>query len=360
GAHNADGAWLLKSTNNGISWTAHTLLSGSVNEEPTVKYDADTNTYMGFIRHGGGGNPKFWLSRDNLATISYYSAPTETFGITPLDDACVPLTIKDGYIHAFTSFRSGTQEGSGYDDIVSCYYIKHKISDGDNLWSHATIYRLGTLNHLEVGGASGTGQGSVLIFANKLFIFYGSEERTGTAPGNDSTANSNRIVNLYATMIPLRSYGGLIDWRSTTPIDRSANNPIKRGAFDGKSDIWQLPVGKLFQFYTNNPSSQFDNAWAETYSKIFYDFGNYGGTICQSSDNDDTFLGYESRYIGGVAGWLVDTSSGSVRLNSNGVAVVQWYNPNPSLRPFVDNSYALGGALSRWSVVYAGTGSINT
>lgn len=57
----------------------------------------------------------------------------------------------------------------------------------------------------------------------------------------------------------------------------------------------------------------------------------------------------------GYSGGYIDTADVSINLNPTG-----GYTTTCMHRPYADNTYSLGTASYRWSVVYAGTGTINT
>ncbi|MDX0112595.1 hypothetical protein GOC07_09945 [Sinorhizobium meliloti] len=62
GASYGEGAAAMRSTDGGANWTAHILGTGSSFEEPTIRYDSASGVYCGFMRNGGGGNPRYWVS----------------------------------------------------------------------------------------------------------------------------------------------------------------------------------------------------------------------------------------------------------------------------------------------------------
>lgn len=226
GAHWGAGAAVFRSTDGGVTWTDHVLAVGTANEEPTVKYDAATQRYYGFLRNGSsGGNPKYWVSGVNdlsSASISVYTAPAGTFGALGMQASPIPFQIVNGRIHAFGSYRSGTFEGVT-DELTSAFYMDLPLSTG-NVWADATtkIYRLGTIAHREVGGASACGVGSVVYLDDKIHLYYGMEERTGTTNG------FNRIANLYQTVIPLEERTGIYDFRDTLADNRASGSPLRK------------------------------------------------------------------------------------------------------------------------------------
>lgn len=242
GASYGEGAAVMRSTDQGATWTAHILGTGSNFEEPTVKYDPATGRYYGFMRAGtDGNNPMYWHGgpAGDLSTISVYTAPQGTFGPVGqgMSDTCVPLAIHDGRILAFASYRNGTLEGSARDKDVSMFMIDAPAIAG-NIWSNAgtRIMRMGNVPHIETAGASAVGQGSVLIHENKFHMFYGMEERTG------ATASLNRVANIYQTIVPLRRSSGVFDFRDMVAEARHAG-PMRR-----------MPGGRGFAVYRDDLS----------------------------------------------------------------------------------------------------------
>lgn len=171
-----EGAAVARSTNGGATWTSHILLASSAAEEPTVQYDATTQRYYDFMRYGGSGNPRYWNSGvDDLSAISAYTAPAGTFRPNGMQASPIPFKIRNGRIHAFGSYRTGTQEGAADDELTSAFYLNMPLVAG-NIWGNAStiIYRLGTLPHREgVGAASAVGVGSVVIHRTRCICSTG-------------------------------------------------------------------------------------------------------------------------------------------------------------------------------------------
>lgn len=223
GASYAEGAAVMRSTDSGANWTGYILATGTDYEEPSVKYDATTQRYYGFMRNGSAANPYYWYSAvDDLSTITTHIAPSGTFGTNAMGDSNVPLAIRSGRIYAFGSYRSGTLEGVASDETTSAFYMDMPVTAG-NIWTQAStkIYRLGTLPHRETGGSSAVGVGSVVIHEDKVHLFYGMEERTGT------TAGLNRVANLYQTVVYLEDRGSMFDFRADMVTNRSAG-PLRK------------------------------------------------------------------------------------------------------------------------------------
>ncbi|RVQ55716.1 hypothetical protein [Sinorhizobium meliloti] len=225
GTSYGEGAAAARSTDSGATWTSYILGASSSFEEPTIRYDAATQRYYGFIRNGTDGqNPRYWHSGvDDLTTISLYTAPSGTFGTNGMSDSPIPFEIRDGRIHAFGSYRNGTLEGAASDELTSAFYLDFPVIAG-NAWSSSTkkIYRIGTLPHRETGGASAVGVGAVMIHDDKVHLIYGMEERTGAIP------SLNRIVNLYQTIIFLADRNGMHDFRNDVVTNRASVRGLGR------------------------------------------------------------------------------------------------------------------------------------
>ncbi|RVI69356.1 hypothetical protein CN187_09160 [Sinorhizobium meliloti] len=226
GASYGEGAWVMRSTDGGITWTAFEIGVDPDLEEPTVVYDPVTTRYYGFCRNGGSGNPVFWYSPVNdLTGILRFTAPAGSFGANSLTDAPVPLKIYNGRIYAFTAFRNGTLEGSGDDELTSAFFLDFPVFAG-NVWTQPSskIYRLGTIPHREgSAGASACGQGSVVMVGSRVHLYFGMEERTGTTP------DRNRIANIYQVSIPLTEYSGAFDFRDDLADNRGYLGPLYKG-----------------------------------------------------------------------------------------------------------------------------------
>lgn len=352
----SDGAVIYKSTNQGVTWTvAQTLLQTPDAEEPTIKYE--NGIYCGFMRNGLNANPWFWISHDNLATINTFAAPVGYFGPQPLSDSTVPLQLVNGVVYAVTAYRNGTIEGVGSDAPTSAFYIRATIANGDNIWTHAETFRLGTLYHAELGGASGLGQGSVVHYNDKIFLFYGNEERTGTFQAGTNTTNSlNRWNNIYQTVLPMAQKDGAIDYRTKLVDDRSANNPFRRiggNRWLGKEGKWTFSLGQKI-------GAQYAAALANTqFNSMVFDLLAGSGGMTFSTEGS-TFCGYFVSGPVGVTGTRADTSSGTWQAFVNGTEAFRWDASAPSLRPGEDNTRSCGSATRRWSEVWAGNGTIQT
>lgn len=85
------------------------------------------------------------------------------------------------------------------------------------------------------------------------------------------------------------------------------------------------------------------------------DSGGVAQNLVVLSSGDDVTLGYNN----GTGNFTnVAGGSGGVYLAVGGVTIAQTFGAG--IRPQADNSYSLGTASQKWSVVYAGTGAINT
>lgn len=365
GAHNGDGAWLLSSTDRGVTWTAVALQASSNAEEPTIKWDPGTSTWYGFIRAGDpGGLIQFFTASAGLSTINLYPVPVGYFNANAMIDSPVPLVIVDGVIHAFCSYRSGTDEGSGNDKNASAFYIRANIanvvSNGGNIWtaSETDTYYIGNLLHLELSGASACGVGSVVSYEDKIFLFYGSEELIGSFPAVLSTTTPiNRFTNVYQTVFPLIDTAGFIDYRTKLPEDRSANNPAMRipGGLG-----WKAKEGTWVWSKSGQLSASYPNAKANIFGDYIFDLATTSGGIAISTTSTGT-VGYSVFNTLGVdpTGWFTD-SAGNIRFQVNGTARVRWNESALSWRPESDGAADLGGAAFRWQNVYATNGTIIT
>lgn len=362
--HGTEGAWLLSSSDKGATWVSHPLLQSSSAEEATVKYDPISGEYMGFMRYGGNGNPRFWKTNGgNLDSISYYSAPTGFFGAQPMGFSPVPLQIVDGVIHAFSSYRSGTLEttNSDLDESVSAFYIKADISKGANIWTNAEVYSMGKLYHVEKGGASALAMGSVVIYQEKMIWFYGGhEERTGQTQGAYAVNAINRISNIYQTVFHMRKTAGIIDYRNKLPTARYNTGLFQRlGDGSGYSAV----SGKFHFRRSHTWSFTYCNHQADNpYDDYIFDLAKQtAGGVALLTDVVGVY-GFTAQRYSHTSGMTIDTGTYNLRFEADGIECFRWNNTDKRLQPAnnKDNVYALGAPLARWSVVYAGTGTINT
>lgn len=228
GASYGEGAAVMRSTDGGVNWTATILGTGSAFEEPTVRYYAASGRYCGFMRNGGSGNPRYWVSLDNLATTpGFFTAPAGYFGTGNLSSSCVSFDLDDdGNIHATTAYRNGVIEGDGDDERASAFYLSGPITDGD-FWTAPTTqnFNIGKLPRREQGGASALGQGSVIVEEDKVHLFYGMEERTGVIGG---LGKGNRCANIYQTVVYLDDLGTMFDDRADMAVNRTSNSQLRK------------------------------------------------------------------------------------------------------------------------------------
>ena len=364
GVTSGDGAWLIYSTDQGTTWTAYALELNTDAEEPTVKWWGAGNKWVGFIRAGTtAGRPQFYTAPAGFGSaVTRYASPATFFGTNVMADSPIPLVVDGSKIYAFGSYRNGTLEGNARDKDTSAFYVTADLSDGEDIWSNSSTvnYRLGNLIHTETGGASAVGVGSVVKYEDKIFLLYSQDERTGAFPGTGSTAvPTDRVANIYQTVIPLSFTGGDIDFNNKLVADRSANNPFVRRQ-GGKA--WMAKEGRWLFSVSGQLSDSYVNAKASSYNDFILDqYSTAGGvTVSTDSTGRSGFVVYNDYGTGGENGFLVDGSNGNLNFYVDGTERFRWEESATSFRPRVDNSYPLGGSLFRWSVVYAGTATINT
>ncbi len=231
GASYGQGAAVMRSTDGGDTWKSATLGIGSSFEEPTVRYISTSGLYVGFMRNGAGGEPRYWVSADNLATIQYYTAPAGYFGGGAMSSSSLSFDIdpETGRIHGTIAYRNGVIEGVGTDEQVSAFYITGPAIVSGSFWAAPTtkLYSIGQLSRRESGGASALSQGSVIVAGDKVHLFYGVEERTGATAG---FGKGNRIANIYQTIIFLNDRGSMFDVSSDLAGNRVAPNPLRKAS----------------------------------------------------------------------------------------------------------------------------------
>ncbi|MDX0581945.1 hypothetical protein GOD01_03315 [Sinorhizobium medicae] len=324
GASYGEGAVAMRSTDGGINWTAHVLGVGSSFEEPTIRYDAASGVYVGFMRNGGGGNPRYWVSTDNLATVSFWTAESGFFGPNALSSATVSFDIKDGMIHAVTAYRNGVLEGLGTDERASAFYLRGPITTS-SFWDQVEAFNLGQLPRREPGGASALGQGSVVVDEDKVHLFYGMEERTGVSGG---TGKGNRVANIYQTVIFLDDLGTMFDPRTDLVANRTSNSQLRKVA---GIDAFTFP---------------------------FNDANNWGPTLVSGRPN---FVRHVSTLsIAGGAITLTGTRAGLYVIDTEGAAATDDLDTITDADAFDGDTIVLKtSSSSRDVTIKNGTGNIN-
>ncbi|MQU91741.1 endosialidase catalytic beta-propeller domain-containing protein [Sinorhizobium meliloti] len=325
GASYGEGAVAMRSTDGGINWTAHILGTGSSFEEPTIRYDAASGVYVGFMRNGGGGNPRYWVSTDNLATIPlFWTAGSGFFGPNALSSATVSFDIKDGMIHAVTAYRNGVLEGLGTDERASAFYLRGPITTS-SFWDQVEAFNLGQLPRREPGGASALGQGSVVVDEDKVHLFYGMEERTGVSGG---TGKGNRVANIYQTVIFLDDLGTMFDPRTDLVANRTSNSQLRKIA---GIDAFMFP---------------------------FNDANNWGPTLVSGRPN---FVRHVSTLsIAGGVLTLTGTRSGLYVIDTEGAAATDDLDTIADADVFDGDTIVLKtSSSSRDVTIKNGTGNIN-
>lgn len=339
------------SSDQGASWSfISTKPAGTPRYvEPTIKHSG--STICGFLRpQSGTTKPMFWYSLDNMVTFNYVELQLD------VPQSPVPLQIVDGVIHAFTSNRSGTQVGNPDDRPTPLYYVRASlaavIANGASAFEN--IF-LGTALHMEAGGASGVGVGSVVHYADKLFLFFGIEERTG---GNFPASN-NRRVNVWQAVIPLKKNAGYVDFRDRINQNSGSGWPgARRG---GLVPGWIMDPGVSVVRKGHVLSTAYSSVPTTAMSVI----DGRTGITSQYISTDGSIAEYSAVGAAGASstcGMRYTLTNGNVQIFSANRAVVRWENTagSESFVPEIDNAFQCGRTSRRWSQVSAVTGTINT
>lgn len=344
GASFTEGAGLYKSTDGGATYQFLELKQGSNYEEPTVKYA--NGVFAGFIRGGNhGARPSFWLSRDNLATIKVFTAPDNVFLNSKLQDVCIPLALVNNTVHGFTVARNGVEAGLS-DEYAPIYYIRGNIKGADNIWETAEVTLIGYAYHAETNGASACGQGSVVVYRDKLVFFYGSEERTG------AHRTGNRIANIHSITLPLtQKLHGLNFDDKVEELRAASNFMASDGAHlppHGRTVLRRERV--ISQKYNDVPNTANDlvlaGAGSSTGMCIVTD-GPYGSYVVLDNDNK-------------MAGMRVDNTNGAWQLIAKGGEVMRYDPAAQAFRPRNAGEVDLGAAGKAYRKIFAQEGEINT
>ncbi|SEH23369.1 Catalytic beta propeller domain of bacteriophage endosialidase [Rhizobium sp. NFR12] len=238
GASYQEGAAVLRSADGGVTWTAHILAAGNTFEEPTVRYVPSLGIYCGFMRFGGSGNPRWWISEDNFATpAQWWTAPPGFFGPAPLASSTVSFDVDpNGNFHAVTAYRNGVVEGVRTDDRTTTFYLTGPVVPG-SIWTNppTKLFALGQMQRREHDGASALGQGSVIATSGKVHLFYGMEGRTGVRGGLGA---GNRVTDIFQTVVFLDDKGSLFDERTELAANRGSFSPLRKVS---GIDAWAIP-----------------------------------------------------------------------------------------------------------------------
>lgn len=343
GASFTEGAGLYKSTDGGVSYQFIELKQGSNFEEPTVKYD--NGIFAGFIRGGNeGGRPMFWLSRDNLQTIKTYTAPSNIFINSKLQNVCVPLALINGVVHAFTVARNGTEAGIA-DEYAPIYYIKGSLAGGDNLWANAEITVMGYAYHAELGGASACGQGSVVVYRNKLIFMYGSEERTG------DHRTGNRIANIHSITIPLEK-GLPISFDEQVEQHRASDG---YQLIDGTN---VLPHGKTVHRRERVVTQKMKHIPAIASDFVIAGLASSTGITVATDGPYASYLALDHQ--NNMAGFRVDNTNSAVHILSEGNEVMRYNPANTAFHPSLNGMVDLGTQTKAFRKLYVHSAEVNT
>ncbi|HGO5855300.1 TPA: phage tail protein [Mannheimia haemolytica] len=344
GASFTEGAGLYKSTDGGATYQFIELKQGSNYEEPTVKYA--NGVFAGFIRGGSdGARPSFWLSRDNLATIKVFTAPDNVFLNSKLQDVCIPLALVNNTVHGFGVARNGVEAGLS-DEYAPIYYIKADISRTDNIWSNAEISLLGYCYHAEQGGASACGQGSVVVYRNKLMFYYGSEERTG------ANKTGNRIANIHCITLPLSQSATAVNFDDKVEILRAAEY---YQTADGRM---LLPHGKTVLRRERLATQKYNQAPNIADDLLIVGNASSAGVTVLTDGPYSSFLSLD--HENKMAGFRVDNTNGAVQILAKGEIVLLYDPATKSFYPKTKNEVELGKAGNALKHIYVQSGTIDT
>jgi hypothetical protein len=339
------------SADQGVSWSFVSVdPGGSIRyTEPTIKHSG--NIICGFLRpQSGTVKPVFWYSADNMVSFDYIELPLEV----PLSP--VPLQIVNGEIHAFASNRSGNQTGGLDDRPTPIFYIRAKLADVISQGATAfEIIRLGTALHLEEDGASGVGVGSVVHYHDKIFLFFGSEERTGAS----LPYSNNRRVNIWQAVIPLEKNAGYMDFRNRTNSNAGSSWPGSRRT--GVNPRWIMDPGE-FAIRRGHVLSEAYKAVPGTAVGVIDGRTALTSQYISTDGSTAEYGAVGATGAGSIGAIRFTLTNGAVQIISAGRSVIRWDNTSgwESLVPEDDAFTSLGRATHRWSQVYAASGAIST
>ena len=259
----------------------------------------------------GAGNTKYnncQFERANTSgaglTLTCYS--TTSYKPTVVTGSC--FDANDGYGLIIDGTSAG---GSTYSPVISGCAFRN--------------YTLGVSYEILLKNTSGS-------------IVYG-----GTINGCSFVNNSRIPINFNESIWQNLNWIGnahSYDFSGITDIGNSFTNCIC------DTNGLSIPKG-LSAFYGSNTVRGMSNV--STYSAP--PSSNYAGLMTGSINGNSPFIA-ASRQGNGTATNLNFVTDNSIRL--------QLLNNGSSFWPYIDNSTSLGYTTNRWSVVYAGTGTINT
>jgi hypothetical protein len=176
----------------------------------------------------------------------------------------------------------------------------------------------------------------------------------GTYTGDSAILSLGTDSGSSVGHISLRPNGAeAIRLTSTQKVGIGTPNPAYRfSAWSG-----------TYEFVTANTNGTENTDWPQTALSIrrFDDFNHM--TMLQLGHVNDSPYSAQSTATWNFSLWdntggkLTSDSATDLILRGPGDFILQ---PNASVKPATDNAKALGSAANRWSVVYAGSGTINT
>lgn len=192
----------------------------------------------------------------------------------------------------------------------------------------------------------------------------GNDNRNVTIINNHIETCSNGLLHFVGSGVKtvLCNNFGDAEITRTNPTFQTLYAHSNQGMFNGIEDGF----GPIYQGTTVNGRMTFGEGTSIHSNKELDFFGtaNYLNTVgrVRWRTNNNNNAGEPMAQIRAEARGNVNQNFGALYFGTgnNGLVDRVWITESGSLLPVADNTYQLGGSGNRWSVVYAGTGTINT
>lgn len=280
------------------------------------------------------------VSNTALTLAAAYQGATanaQAYAILPTQSALADLAAEAAeLVNSFAAVRDGVGQGMFPDGTVAVPGIRF-ANDQDT-----GFYRIGANTFgISFGGVQG------VSFNSGGWIGVGGANIN--APFTARIANAGTATQAFLAYNAADSDRGFRIWIGTNGPMLDTNSgvaPLRLGV-DGNEYVRILPGSGNVGIGTTNAGAKLEVQGA-------------GGTAEVRIRSTDTAGASVRAYVNGAeAGVIRFFNGGGFGFETSGTERVR-IEAGGTLRPSADNSYSLGSASFRWSVVYAGTGTINT
>jgi hypothetical protein len=188
------------------------------------------------------------------------------------------------------------------------------------------------------------------MFGSNVYTFLNTPSSANLAAAVTDETGSGALVFATGSTLVTTTIGNLGNFQDSTLV--STTTPITTGA------------QCYHQFKDGNGITGAINSWGSAYGGVYSlaiglssnvsNDSSLGGTLKYGQNGFATMY---RQYAGEHIFWSAASGTGGNNISFNTPLILDSSN---NTKPGVDNSYSSGTAANRWSVVYAGTGTINT